>query len=445
MSVSTASVVVTLLFTVASHAALVVAIELFSSPLTATATLFARNFVALVAGSLTPGGNAIRDNWLQAAFVDLIGAIATAWADGDVAAAVRGISSSSSSSRHGDAATGYSVLAHGNGSTAASANGLSPNASNPASPSLRPSSSPPSSPSAATNRKSVHDKGSPAHSTSDPSSPATYPASASSSPFFALVPFIPLVLHLLQPPASNIPPLEHACSLLPASLRTAICPTTALPRDLANDTVDIVISYYDEALPNVKHHLDGMRDLAFVKSRNERIIIYNKGPLSTDEIRKGMELNDHDEVVELDNVGREGETYLKVNIFPSLVVVSGELDFLHKKSISQHILLMYNQTASDHEFPAAAVDPSLTRALARVRGRQTLAAHTFFLQPHLAWDFIARPRLALVGADTEFAHLGPLVEATCGRDERVNVDFPLWTQLYSIFRGGLCAPGGQTV
>ena len=106
---------------------------------------------------------------------------------------------------------------------------------------------------------------------------------------------------------------------------------------------------------------------------------------------------------------------------------------------------MYNQTASDHEFPAAAVDPSLTRALSRVRGRQTLAAHTFFLQPHLAWDFIARPRLALVGADTEFAHLGPLVEATCGRDERVNVDFPLWTQLYSIFRGGLCAPGGQTV
>ena len=129
------------------------------------------------------------------------------------------------------------------------------------------------------------------------------------------------MLHLLQPPASNIPPLEHACSLLPASLRTAICPTTALPRDLANDTVDIVISYYDEALPNVKHHLDGMRDLAFVKSRNERIIIYNKGPLSTDEIRKGMELNDHDEVVELDNVGRVGETYLKVNMFPSLVVV----------------------------------------------------------------------------------------------------------------------------
>ncbi|GAA5952939.1 hypothetical protein JCM3765_003012 [Sporobolomyces pararoseus] len=404
---STLSILFTLISTAAAQIALLFALHLFSSPLTSTATLFARNFLLLCLGSLGETGYSIRDNWLQVLFVYSVGTAANAWADGEVSSAVRGISSHKDG--NSSATNGYSLL-NGNG-TASPGNGhlSSPSISNPASPSLRPSTPP-----TLGNRKSSNDKIS--QSTSSSSSSSLLP----SSPFFALIPFIPLLLHLLQPPASDIPPLQHACSLLPYSLRTAICPTTALPSELSSNTVDIVISYYDEPFQNVLGHLNGIRELNFVKDREERVIIYNKGPLATDEIRKGMELKEGDEIVPLENLGREGETYLK------------------------HILLLYNSTVSADPFPLSATEPSLARAIPHLR-RKTLAAHTFFLQPHLAWDFIARPRLQLVGPNTGFAHFGPLVEGDCGKDLKVGVDFGLWTQLYSIFRGSLCAPGGQTM
>lgn len=56
-----------------------------------------------------------------------------------------------------------------------------------------------------------------------------------------------------------------------------------------------------------------MRNLQFVKDRDERVIVYNKGPRSEEEIRKEIGLKTSDEVVPLENVGREGETYLKVS------------------------------------------------------------------------------------------------------------------------------------
>jgi len=247
----------------------------------------------------TFGGNgfAIQDNWLQVIFVYAAGTAAAAWADSEVSSAVRGISSQRGSQSASN--TGYSLL-NANGSAG---NGLSssPNLSNPSSPSLTPSTPP-----ALGNRKSSSER-----------VPQSTSSSTSSflpqSPLLALVPFIPLIIHLLQPPASNIPPLAHACSLLPYSLRTAICPITALPVDMSDNNVDIVISYYSEDLPHVKEHLDGMRKLPFLMDRDERVVVYNKGPLSEEEIRKGMDLLEHDEVVPLDNVGREGETYLKVS------------------------------------------------------------------------------------------------------------------------------------
>lgn len=401
------SILFTLISTGAAQIALLFALHLFSFPLTATATLFGRNFLLLCLSSVGEKGYPIRDNWLQVLFVYSIGTAANAWADSEVSSAVRGISSQRDTGS--SATSGYSLL-NGNGS-ASPGNGhlASPSLSNPVSPSLRPSTPP-----SLGNRKSSNDK-TPQSASSFASSPLF-----SSSPFFALVPFIPLLLHLLQPPASDIPPLQHACSLLPYSLRTAICPTTALPGDLSSNTIDIVISYYDEPFPSVRDHLNGVRALNFVKEREERVIIYNKGPLSTDEIRKGMELQEQDEIVPLENFGREGETYLK------------------------HILLLYNNTVSAQPYPLSATEPALARATAHLR-RKTLAAHTFFLQPHLAWDFIARPRMDLIGPDTGFIHLGPLVEGDCGKDGRVGVEFGLWTQLYSIFTGGLCAPGGQTM
>ncbi|GAA6017161.1 hypothetical protein JCM11491_001839 [Sporobolomyces phaffii] len=402
---STLTILFSLVASAASQIAVLFSLHLFSSPLTSTGTLFARNLILLCVSSLGESGLAIQDNWLQVLFVYSFGTAAVAWADPEVSSAVRGISSHRDS--NSSTTVGYSLL-NGNGNGLGSAgNGhlSSPSTSNPASPSLKPSSSPPSG-----SRKSSNDR-------VPQSSAASF---LPSSPFLALVPFIPLILHLLQPPASDIPPLQHACSLLPDSLRTAICPTTALPNDLSPTTVDIVISYYDEELPRVKDHINGVRDLDFTKDRDARVIIYNKGPLGTDEIRKGMDLRDNDEVVPVDNVGREGETYLK------------------------HILLLYNNTVSSTPWPLSATDKSLSGPLGHLR-RKTLAAHTFFLQPHLAWDFVAAPRMKLLGPTTGFAHFGPLVEGDCGKDTKVHVDFPLWTQLYSIFRGSLCAPGGQTM
>ncbi|GAA5881556.1 hypothetical protein JCM16303_005703 [Sporobolomyces ruberrimus] len=398
------SVLFTLVSSVASQIALLFSLHLFSTPLTSAGTLFARNFLLLCLGSFGKSGHSIRDNWLQILFVYSVGTAAVAWADSEVSTAVRGISSQPDA--NSSVVGGYSPL---NGTSSGSNGHLhSPSISNPSSPSLHPSTPP-----SLGNRKSSNDRVPPSSSSS---SSSFLPA----SPLLALVPFIPLLIHLLQPPASNIPPLQHACSLLPSSLRTAICPTTALPRDLSSNSVDIVISYYSEELPMVKEHVDGMRNLQFVKDRDERVIVYNKGPRSEEEIRKEIGLKTSDEVVPLENVGREGETYLK------------------------HILLLYNDTVSPTPYPISDTSETLSRPLSKLR-RKTLAAHTFFLQPHLAWGYIAAPRMRLVGSDTGFAHFGPLVEADCGKDIRVNVDFPLWTQIYSIFTGNLCAPGGQSM
>jgi hypothetical protein len=70
----------------------------------------------------------------------------------------------------------------------------------------------------------------------------------------------------------------------------------------------------------------------------------------------------------------------------------------------QHILLHYN--ASMNAFASLASSPPPTRGSL---GSRVLADHTFFLQPHLAWDWIARPRINLVGPDTGFAHFGPML------------------------------------
>ncbi|GAA5935042.1 uncharacterized protein JCM15063_003134 [Sporobolomyces koalae] len=398
-SATIVAILFTLSTTIAAQIAVLFGLKLFSSPLSSTTTLFARNSILLFCGAFGEYGYPIRENWLQVLFVYAVGTAVVAWADPEVAAAVRGISS-----RSAGLSTAYSPLNANGNSNGSSGFAASPSVSNPNSPKLQPST-----PTAA-HRKSSNDR----------LSDSTASSFLSSCPLLALIPFIPLLIHLLQPPASNVPPLQHACSLLPNSLRTAICPLTALPLDLSSNTVDVVVSYYSEDLPAVKNHLNGIRNLEFVRNRVERFIIYNKGPFSEDEIRKGMDLKPNDEVVPIDNVGREGETYLK------------------------HIMLHYNNTASTTPFPVKALPPTLSQPLTHLR-RRSLAAHTFFLQPHLAWDFIAAPRLQLVAADTGFAHFGPLIPGDCGKDEKVGVDFGLWTQMFSIFQGQLCAPGGQTM
>lgn len=264
-------------------------------------------------------------------------------------------------------------------------------------------------------------------------------------------------------PRQRISPLLLSTTLLPVSIALFVFSTPYLPalpaigsRSLTGlyskstaslqnsqalssheDTVDTVISYYNEPLPEVKKHLKVFRDLEFVRKRSERVVIYNKGLFSSKEIREALSLKEYDEIVPLENVGREGETYLKVN--PNKVKIQLQILLILDCSSTQHILLHY-----DDKVPlVSAESPSLDQAASHLRQR-TLATHTFFLQPHLAWKPIALRRLQLIDHQTGFAHFAPLIQGDCGKDLRVDLDFPLWSQLFAMFTGRLCGPGGQT-
>lgn len=116
---------------------------------------------------------------------------------------------------------------------------------------------------------------------------------------------------------------------------------------------------------------------------------------------------------------------------------------------TKHILSHYN----------ASTTPSSSPTLRR----ESLADHTFFFQPHLAWHWIAQARVDLVDADTGFASFGPYMRSNCGNDSRGNGVFPVrplvfmeWEkelmreeqvvkELYNIFAGTLCPPTDQLV
>ncbi|ORY76583.1 hypothetical protein BCR35DRAFT_353373 [Leucosporidium creatinivorum] len=230
--------------------------------------------------------------------------------------------------------------------------------------------------------------------------------SPSPSRTLLFVPFLPLLILLLRSSTSTTPSLSYACDYLSPSLRLSLCPASS-----HSLTVDLVFAYYEEPLDAFAEHLKGIKDLKFVKRRDSRVLVYNKGPKSEEELRSALKLGGRDEVIPLPNLGREGATYL------------------------QHILLHYNSTllASSGLFPPPTSPP---------RSR-ILADHTFFEQPHLAWSDVAGPRMQLVDSDTGFAALGPVLRTDCGEDGRDTGNYPLVRDLYVLFRGKLCPPGGQ--
>jgi hypothetical protein len=150
----------------------------------------------------------------------------------------------------------------------------------------------------------------------------------------------------------------------------------------ASRTVDIVIAYYNEDLANTQAHMQNVRSRRFIQARQNRVLIYNKGSRTEHEIRRGLKLKRSDEVIPLPNVGREGQTYLA------------------------HILLHYNASISAL---ADAFGDNSSPTPESVAQSRVLADHTIMLQPHMAWEEIANPRLDLLSPDTGFLHLGPLL------------------------------------
>lgn len=125
----------------------------------------------------------------------------------------------------------------------------------------------------------------------------------------SLVSFLPLVLQMILSPLSA-PDFGRSCAYLPASIRASVCPLvipSTIPR-----TVDLVISYYDEDFERTRDHIANLRASPFVAAREQRVIIYNKGPRSAPALRSNLNLTAADEVVPLPNLGREGATYLSV-------------------------------------------------------------------------------------------------------------------------------------
>ncbi|GAA5873382.1 hypothetical protein JCM3774_000767 [Rhodotorula dairenensis] len=232
----------------------------------------------------------------------------------------------------------------------------------------------------------------------------------------SLVPFLPLVLQMVLSPLSA-PDFGKSCGYLPASIRASVCPLmipSTVPR-----TVDLVISYYDEDFERTRKHIADLRASPFVAAREQRVLIYNKGPQSESTLRSSLNLTAADEVVPLPNLGREGATYLS------------------------HILLHYNATAasimSDWPEPPPAPD-GLAVPASHLRHRRVLADVTYFFQPHLAWEGIAGPRLQQVTDRVGFVHFGPLIRLECGHDVRVDLKLPMTAELWNIFRGQLCQP-----
>lgn len=127
----------------------------------------------------------------------------------------------------------------------------------------------------------------------------------------SLLPFLPLLFAAALSPLSFVR-LDNSCRLLPAAVRSSVCPflvPVGAPR-----TVDIVISYYDENLEETREHIRNLRLSQFVAARHDRVILYNKGPHSEELLRSSLNLSESDDVVPLENLGREGGTYLSVRI-----------------------------------------------------------------------------------------------------------------------------------
>jgi hypothetical protein len=235
----------------------------FSSPVYPAATLIPRNLILLLVGTFGRGGIRLRGNWAQMTCVLAGGTVATIVGEPDLSSSLRDAVRSvrSKVGLGGRASWNHERL---------------------------PSSSSPT--------------------TSSP--PQRYVPSIQ----LALFPFIPLLIYLIQSPSTTTS-LAAACSYLPINVRSTLCHTLTVPQ---SRTVDLVFAFYDENLDEARHHIANMRNGQFVKERSNRVVLYNKGPRSENELRHRLELRKTDEVIPLENYGREGATYLKVGLSLSL-------------------------------------------------------------------------------------------------------------------------------
>lgn len=141
-------------------------------------------------------------------------------------------------------------------------------------------------------------------------------------------------------------------------------------------TLDVVFAYYDEPVEGIIDQITYLRSVKEVYERNPNFITYVKSDNVSLEAYKAA--TGVDEVYRLPNLGREGDTYLN------------------------HILRNYNAT-----LPSARPKSYRRDAAGGFVEPRGLAHHTFFLQPHMSWHWVSKPRVPLLRPETGYLALGP--------------------------------------
>ncbi|KAK4706186.1 ABC-2 type transport system permease protein, partial [Phenoliferia sp. Uapishka_3] len=213
------------------------------------------------------------------------------------------------------------------------------------------------------------------------------------------LPFVPFGLWIAS--------LTLSSSLSPCIILGDVCTTASTFFGRVDKPgLDIVIAHYDRPLADLKAHVSRLKSQAFARSRDVRVIVYDKGETPTSDFWEGLNLNPYkDEVIKLDNVGREGATYF------------------------QHILSRYNATATSTSSSSV-----IRKASTPVR---KIAVHTLFIQSHLSWDWIALRRLDVFLPETGFLSLGPYRVNECGY-EKGGGNYAGVETIWGILRGRKC-------
>ncbi|BGO95594.1 hypothetical protein NBRC10512_006761 [Rhodotorula toruloides] len=172
-------------------------------------------------------------------------------------------------------------------------------------------------------------------------------------------------------------------------------------------TFDIVVAHYDKPLPLFSDHLERVYTAPLIRQSRRRTIVYHKGNLTQDALWAGLGgvlRKGTDEVHLLPNYGREGGTYL------------------------EHLIARYDPSTPSSLNPDA----------------RPLAHHTLFLQPHMAWDWIAGTRLLYtLNPRTGFVSLSKYLTNLCGKDSEQGAVYGGFKKVFEEVEGHECREGNE--
>ncbi|KAM0755467.1 hypothetical protein T439DRAFT_283116 [Meredithblackwellia eburnea MCA 4105] len=192
-------------------------------------------------------------------------------------------------------------------------------------------------------------------------------------------------------------------------------------------TLDIVFSHYAEPVELFQEFIDLLRSRSLVSRSETRIVVYSKGNDSiVDALREG--LKDVDEIVQLENFGREGGTYLRHILQSYNASLPASDQAAQGKGLAEFTVFLQDRTPF-----------SFHSTYLRLESEYAVASHT-----DAAWRWILEPRLDFFDAGrTGFLSLGPYVKSDCGFDMLGNGDFKRVKDIFVMFRETLCAPTFQ--